>query len=121
MLQLWDLSGQEKFANFRTKFYSGASSAIVVLSKTDLDSVSNLKKWVEEFSSFTKSATLVVLGNKSDLDSTVSKEIIDGALSNILVDSQDYFDVSAKTGLNVENAFKRIVYRTLEAYNQIKA
>ena len=121
MLQLWDLSGQEKFANFRTKFYSGASSAIVVLSKTDPDSVSNLKKWVKEFSSFTKSATLVVLGNKSDLDSTVSKEIIDGALSNILVDSQDYFDVSAKTGLNVENAFKRIVYRTLEAYHQIKS
>jgi len=47
-----------------------------------------------------------VIGNKNDLNSVVSKELIDKKLSTII--NATYFETSAKTGQNINETFNEI-------------
>lgn len=46
-MQLWDTSGSEKYDAITTTHYRGAVGAILVYDVTDLESFTNLSKWLE--------------------------------------------------------------------------
>ena len=70
-IQLWDLAGQTRFEVVRNLYFSGARAGILVFDLTREASLQSLAKWKEEiFSHSQRKLPLLILGNKSDLDSS---------------------------------------------------
>jgi len=125
-LQLWDLAGQQRFDVVRNLYYGGARAGILVFDLTRAESFLNLEKWREELFLHTRrKIPLIVLGNKSDLDSSKFLDV-DPVFSFIQsIDAQyeqeyntdklkvSYLITSALTGENIKEAFQIIAENLL--------
>lgn len=110
-LQIWDTAGMERYRNITTSYYRGANAAIMAFDLSNRKSFENLKYWINlylEHSNQIISKMIVIVGNKADLESKkqVSKEDIEELMKTN--PSFIYFEVSAKSGLNVELLFQSI-------------
>ncbi|MFX1534752.1 MAG: Rab family GTPase [Promethearchaeota archaeon] len=113
-LSLWDFSGQKIFEKLRAAYYADAGGAALVFDVTSKESFESIKNWQDEAkkNSGHPNLTLILLANKCDLASTqtVSDEIMEAfAQSNNI----KLIKISAKTGENVEVAFKEFVQAIL--------
>ncbi|MFX0090439.1 MAG: Rab family GTPase [Candidatus Hodarchaeota archaeon] len=120
--QIWDLAGQSSFENVRKTYYEGCLGSLMVFDITRRDSFENLPHWLDELWKFSKRGKipLVLLGNKADMreqvPDCVTNEEIYAFLEklNNMPEFKDkkiripYFETSALTGLNVEQAFTAI-------------
>ena len=107
-LQLWDLSGQAHFSAVRSKFYNKADGALLVFDLTNKKTFENLDSWINEATSGVGSEIpMFLLGNKVDLSDLVA--IGDDEITNFAgTKNWGWSKSSAKTGENVEGAFKSI-------------
>jgi small GTP-binding protein len=106
-IQLWDIAGQERWINMRRSYYVGAKGVLIVGDLTRKNTFVQIEQfWVPDVKQYCESAPIVLLANKNDLDKELSeKEIITlGKKINAL----SIIYTSAKTGENVEKAFKMI-------------
>lgn len=111
ILQIWDLSGQSRFGQIRSRFYAGADGQIVVFDLTNENTLHSIGGWVDEALLNLKNRVgnlpKIVVGNKVDLPE-------DQQISSLLIDSEvqptgfPYFRTSAVTGENVELIFTEI-------------
>ncbi|MFW9993971.1 MAG: Rab family GTPase [Candidatus Odinarchaeota archaeon] len=118
--QIWDLAGQQRFQAVRSVYYAGALGALLVFDITRRDSFENLSSWVDEIWKHNGKGTIpvVLLGNKFDLrdehsDCITEKEALKFAKDLSKKTKEKGFDIrflntSAKTGLNVSEAFQAI-------------
>lgn len=116
--QIWDLGGQEEFAEIRRKQYKGAEGGLLVFDKSRDMTFENLDTWLDEInSSIDTTVYLLILGNKDDLVSEeVNKEWDEKALKYIKdnistytnIKLLGYFSTCALHGSNVEKAFVKI-------------
>ena len=105
---IWDIAGQAKFQERRRDFYKGSQGEILVFDLTDPESFSDLPKWYEDIKTCLKSDPIgLILANKNDLinERKVTREEIE-KLSIAL--NLEYFETSALTGENINEAFYRI-------------
>ena len=114
--QIWDLAGQPKFQNIRQMYYAGSQALIFVFDLTRLDSLNNIKLWVDEvLKNDIKSLPVLLIGNKVDLQEEgisicdlenelqLAKYIYE-KLNNSTIRVNN-IRTSAKTGFNIEKAF----------------
>ncbi|MFX0124665.1 MAG: Rab family GTPase [Candidatus Hodarchaeota archaeon] len=127
--QIWDLAGQPAFDQVRRLYYKGSAGAFIVFDLTQPESLENMERWLKEFSKNIElpSSSIIVLGNKMDLEyeikvsSETVKHYIDNYLTNKFpnIDSQiDYYTTSAKTGMNVDQAFSALGEKIFYKLNQ---
>ncbi|MHA1238067.1 MAG: Rab family GTPase [Candidatus Odinarchaeia archaeon] len=112
-LSIWDIAGQDRFKAFRNIFYNGASGALIVFDITRKSTFDNLKSWLDELKQFCKSeVALVLIGNKADLSELRE---VEGKNAVSLAEKLNapYIETSAKTGDEVDNAFKTLTIRIL--------
>ncbi len=111
-LLIWDILGQKKHERLHSTYYRGASGALVVCDVTRKDTFTTLPRWIDSFHSVVSGAPVVVLGNKVDLEDqiVVGEKAIKKFASSVGV---PYYMTSAKTGLNVEEAFRTIAKLSL--------
>jgi len=113
--QIWDLAGQQRFSAVRALYYKGSHGAILVFDRTRPESLYNLENWKKElFTNVGREIPYIILGNKSDLPNSVD----DGELDRFIQKSQTeitdipykifYLNTSAKSGLNVQDAFESL-------------
>jgi Ras-related protein Rab-23 len=77
---IWDTAGQECYDAITTRYYKGASGAMIVFSVTDKDSLNSVKKWKDKIRAECNAIPIVLIMNKIDLihESMVTdKEAID--------------------------------------------
>ena len=77
-MQLWDTAGQERFRNLIPNYIRDCNVAIIVYDVTSIfdilndagkESFESLSYWIKEVKDITqKNATIVMVGNKSDLE-----------------------------------------------------
>jgi len=68
--QIWDTAGQERFRSITNAYYKGAKGALLVYDVTRRDTFDNINKWVPELkASGDKEVTIILVGNKCDLES----------------------------------------------------
>jgi small GTP-binding protein len=110
-LLIWDILGQKTHESLHEAYYRGAAGALAVCDFTRPETMKNLKSWIGSFRSVVGDPPVLILGNKSDLDKAYSVADLKAFASSI---GCEILETSAKTGLNVENAFAMIGKRLLE-------
>ena len=116
-VQVWDTAGQERFKAFSSAYYNGSHAAIVVYDITNRESYENVKNWVLELKTHLDIKNLVVMliGNKSDLDST---RVITEEEGRALAEEFDFFFMETSAKKNeaneVSKAFMVIIEEVLQ-------
>lgn len=106
-------AGQESFRSITRSYYRDAAGALLVYDITRRDSFLHLTRWLEEAKqNGNPSMTIMLIGNKSDLDhrrAVSTKEGEEFAQKNGLV----FLETSAKTASNVEAVSSYTKYITI--------
>lgn len=113
--QIWDTAGQERYKSITNAYYKGAQGAFIVYDITRSSTFDNVDRWLEDLKTNTSdSISVVVLGNKSDLQDQreVSKESGETKAQQLGV---GFLETSALNGFNIDLAFERLVN---EVYNK---
>jgi Ras-related protein Rab-7A len=139
-LTIWDTAGQERFQSLGKAFYRGSDVCVLVYDVTDRMSFDGLQKWKDEFDSCLNGGSapggmmqnrlqngsvvgdklkFVVIANKADKDYQTWSVTREEGMRYAKSISSDFFECSAKTALNVEQAFLSAAKAGLE-YNMQK-
>ena len=114
-LQIWDTAGQERYRTITNAYYRGADAIVLVADSTDMKSFQNIPDWVTEVSKYVPEDTYkILLINKADVEDeekVITKEIINKFQEDLGIVA---IETSAKTGLNVDEAFIQITKHLLE-------
>jgi len=118
-LQIWDTAGQERFQSLGVAFYRGADCCVLVYDLTVAKTFESLENWREDFLSQASprdpdNFPFVVIGNKADLD---SKRKVPAKQAQTWCSAKNhipYFETSAATAVNVEEAFEEIARRAMK-------
>ena len=105
-LKFWEMESQSHtFSPLRKRFYSDTKLVFIIFDLTRKNSFDSLHKWLKILSAnFHENVPIIILGNKSDLPNPeVLPEDIDQLQKEM---NTIVFSVSAKTGENIEDAFK---------------
>lgn len=106
--EIWDTAGQERYRSLASIYYRNAQAALVVYDITQSSSLDKAKYWIKELQKQASANILIALvGNKLDLEEdrqVAYNEAAAFAQSLGLM----YFEVSAKTGLGVQECFREI-------------
>ena len=114
VIQIWDLAGQAVYKSVREGYYKGAEGLVLVFDVTNVDSFTNLPKWLNEVINKTNSIIpMILVGNKADLrDNNSGEHVIQEDASNYAESLANwsgfevpYFESSALNGLNIEEIF----------------
>ncbi|MEM2899448.1 MAG: Rab family GTPase [Thermoplasmata archaeon] len=101
-LMIWDVLGQEH-TRLKSVYFKGAKGALIVCDLSREDTIDGLSEWTEKFYEVAGKVPVVFIGNKADLahDDYFEKKV--PRIPNSL-----YLKTSAKTGENVEKAFRKL-------------
>jgi small GTP-binding protein len=116
--QIWDLAGQPKYETVRPIYYGGSVGLIVVYDITREETFKNAINWLEEAFKYTGRGPVpvVLVANKEDLRGEIPhpmtkkhgielvKKIDEQVKDDSIISS--FIETSAKTGQNVDEAFK---------------
>ena len=104
-LSIWDMAGQDQFEIVRTGFYRGSRAAALVYDVTSMASLGNLKRWRDEVLRARPGQPFLVVGNKVDLERTISLELGRRAAAYF---EAPYVETSALTGEGVADLFETL-------------
>ncbi|XP_061577800.1 ras-related protein Rab-8B-like isoform X1 [Cololabis saira] len=104
-LQIWDTAGQERFRTITTAYYRGAMGIMLVYDICNEKSFDNIKNWIRNIEEHASSdVEKMVLGNKCDM--TDRRQVSKDRGEKLAIDyGVKFMETSAKTSLNVEEAF----------------
>uniref|UniRef100_A0A7S2HPM2 Uncharacterized protein n=1 Tax=Zooxanthella nutricula TaxID=1333877 RepID=A0A7S2HPM2_9DINO len=118
-LQIWDTAGQERFQSLGVAFYRGADCCVLVYDLTVQKSFDSMETWREDFLAQAgprdpEGFPFVVIGNKADLDT--KRKVQRKQAENWCTSKNNipYYEASAKTAVNVEEAFEEIARRAMK-------
>ena len=116
-LMIWDILGQKRHESLHSAYYKGASGVIVVCDLTRRETFTGIDQWTSSLESVAGKVPIVLLGNKSDLEEerTVAESALEKKSSRL---DCSFLLTSAKTGKNVEEAFKLIAELIIEKEGQ---
>ena len=118
-LSIWDTAGQERFHSLGPIYYRDAKGAVLVYDITDESTFDRVKSWTKELRKMVGDNTkicITIVGNKIDLErhrgvsQQAAKKYADSVGAN-------YFEVSAKTGTGVDDAFRDLTKVLLDTVN----
>jgi Ras-related protein Rab-6A len=100
-IQIWDSAGQEKYKGLIPSYVRNSSIVFIVYDISNRSSFDNIPNWISFVKNIEKT-TMILCGNKSDLDREVNKnEAEELAQREGLI----FFECSAKTNENIKNMF----------------
>ena len=107
--QIWDTAGQERYKAITSAYYKGAKGAFIVYDITRKNSFESVEKWVSDVTSVAdKKITIVLIGNKSDLEDQrqVTKEEAQDKANKLEI---AFMETSAFSGDNLDKAFEMMI------------
>jgi small GTP-binding protein len=110
-LVVWDIAGQDDFAQLRKAYYQNSSGAFFVFDTTRPETLSRVGEWLEALYGVTGEIPLVLLENKVDLESAIEDKAVKKHAKKFKV---DHIQTSAKEDTNVEEAFAKMTKQILK-------
>jgi small GTP-binding protein len=117
-LMIWDIIGHQGFRQLlQQAYFFGTHGLIAVCDTTRENTLSELRGWMEAVLSITNEIPTIFLGNKWDLEEY--REVSESELKNFASDYKNAQVMlsSAKTGYNVDQAFKKLGERIIKYQN----
>ncbi|POM78021.1 Rab11 family GTPase [Phytophthora palmivora] len=108
--QIWDTAGQERFHAMMSTYYRKAAGALLVFDVGKRASLLDVERWLDQLLNVAEPglhATLV--GNKCDLPVDKRAVTAEEARQFAAAHHMAYVETSAKTGQNVEEAFRDLI------------
>ena len=105
-LQVWDTAGQERFRTITTAYYKGAHGIMLVYDITDRKTFEQISTvWLETVrQNSVNNGEMILIGNKCDIPE--SRQVTEEEAREFAsLNNMPFFECSAKTGFNVDNAF----------------
>lgn len=110
-LVIWDIAGQDNFAQLRKAYYMNASAAFFVYDTSRAETLERVDEWIKALYAVTGEIPLIICENKADLKSAITQKIKDKVKKNHGV---KMLKTSAKENTNVEEAFREMTEEILE-------
>ena len=112
-LQLWDISGQDRFKTVAShREYRRMDGIILVYDCTEPSTFKNCDQWMIEIERYSTDAKVILIGNKCDLSDKRKVSTVEGrALAEKL--STLFAETSAIESTNVECAITSVIYEAL--------
>ena len=113
-VQVWDTAGQERFRCITSHFFRGASGVMIFYDITCRLTFSNVSSWLDSInrSDVPDNVEIMLVGCKCDLEHKRTVQTHEGEkLAKEFGIS--FYEISSKTGLNVEECFSKMVVQTL--------
>ncbi len=122
-MTIWDLAGQPKFQTVKGAYFVGSMGAVVVFDVTRITTFFNTFFWIDSLYRYVKGVRpIVFLANKIDLEDQMdpSMFMVDQLIlyfQHFLYEqygiTSSYLKTSAKTGENVQQAFREMMRHVL--------
>ncbi|OQR92091.1 Rab11 family GTPase [Thraustotheca clavata] len=120
--QIWDTAGQERFHAMMGTYYRKAVGALLVFDVGDLVSFQGVQRWLDQLLQVAEPGLAAILvGNKADMEANKRAVSTVDAQKFATQNHMMYVETSAKTGANVERAFRDLlttVHRTQSLSNE---
>jgi small GTP-binding protein len=111
-LQIWDCAGLRAFKTITEIYFSKSAAALCVFDLNDHDSLIHVEEYILDAKLRCPSYAIVALvGNKKDLPRRVNLETAQELATKYDI---PYFEVSSKTGENIENMFNEVTRLILQ-------
>ena len=118
-MKIWDTAGQERFKSMSVNVIKNAEGLLLTYSITSRESFNNLESWLKQLNDAKdiSKIPIVIVGNKSDLEEL---RIVKYEEGKEFADKHNYhfYEVSAKTGQNVKEAFYDIFEQLYELFEE---
>ena len=102
-----DTCGQERFKSLNKNFYSSSDGILFVFDVTQETSFKNIDNWLKESNNYAVKFKKILIANKIDLENI--REVKEEMIKNYAKkEDMIYFETSAKSGVNVEESFKKL-------------
>ncbi|KAK2964728.1 putative GTP-binding protein yptV4 [Blattamonas nauphoetae] len=113
-IQAWDTAGSDRFRTLTQTYYRDAVGVILVYDVTNRESFNSISRWIADARARVHpQASLILLGNKSDL-----KQARDVPYAEAAKFAQDneipFLETSALNGDHVEDSFMQIAHSILK-------
>jgi small GTP-binding protein len=106
-LQIWDTAGQERFRTITTAYYRGAMGIMLVYDVTNAKSFENIHLWMRNIDQHAnQDVEKMLLGNKCDANDELRQVTREKGAELANSYSIRFLETSAKSGTNVDEAFK---------------
>ncbi|MFX1256430.1 MAG: GTP-binding protein [Promethearchaeota archaeon] len=112
---IWDLAGQSQFKRVRQSYVANAEAGILVFDVTRKETFENIKLWHEDILKVTEGIAFILVGNKIDLE---NERVVSKAEGEELAQKLglSYIETSAKTGENIEEAFRMLALQIIKNF-----
>jgi small GTP-binding protein len=114
-LQIWDISGQDKYRTNINNFYKGTIGIIIMFDITNEDTFIDIRSWMEEINKYRQddNVNIILVGNKSD-SPNMSIQIKDSLAFSLATELKcDYIKISVKNDDNIDNVFSTLLDKIL--------
>jgi small GTP-binding protein len=115
-LVLWDLAGQPSYNELRRRYMAGAMMGLIVYDVTRPPTFMTAHEWFMRFVAVCPTANVALVANKVDMETRQVPIQAGKMLAEWL--KVRYFEVSAKTGENIEEVFTDLVFRLPEVQDK---
>ena len=120
-LQIWDTCGQEIYQSLITNFYKNSSLAILVYAIDDRKSFDDLDSWLKDLKKESNPDTKsILIGNKADLVNEREVPYEEAEKYSKDYDFFEFYETSARTGLNAQKVFVKAAITLYEDYLKYK-
>ncbi|KKK42189.1 hypothetical protein LCGC14_0604380 [marine sediment metagenome] len=112
---IWDLAGQAQFKRVRKSYLSNAETGILVFDVTRKETYDKIESWYKEILDASSTISLILVANKVDMEGerVVTTEQGEGLAEKL---NLSYIETSAKTGENIDDAFKMLALQIIKRY-----
>lgn len=112
-LMIWDIMGQPGFREMlKDAYFFDAKGVLAVADLTRKDTLEDLRSWIKAVEGVTGKVPIVVAVNKADLTGEAQFTTAEAVQAAETLGA-DLFMTSAKSGSNVEEAFRRLGARVV--------
>ena len=118
-IQIWDTAGQDRFRSITKNYYKGAHGIILIYDVTSRKTYENIRNWVTQIKEeVSEKVTIILVGNK--IDDEKNRKVTTEEGQNMAKEcGLDFFETSAKSGVNIDSTFNELVKKTVEKYSKV--